>query len=226
MKELAKALNKCTLLRDIPEEQILEILKSINYQIGQYSKEQTVAFEDEECAKMGIILKGSAEIRKTFACGKTVTIDRLHEGDIFGEVIIFSDMTRYPSTIVSTGKTEIMFINKDDIIKIASSNQQVLKGFMRLLSNKILVLNNKIRNLSYQTIRQKIANYIIEEVKKQKSLIIHLPFLRREIAEQLGIPRPSLSRELIRMRKEGLIDFGRNQITVKDINLLEECLFN
>jgi CRP-like cAMP-binding protein len=47
---------------------------------------------------------------------------------------------------------------------------------------------------------------------------------RREMAEQFGIPRPSLSRELVSMKKDGLIDFDRQTITILDMEALEYLL--
>ena len=49
---------------------------------------------------------------------------------------------------------------------------------------------------------------------------------KEEIANFIGIPRPSLSRELIKLRKEKIIDFDRNNITILDIDKLEEILFH
>jgi CRP-like cAMP-binding protein len=223
---LIKHFKRCYLMKGIPERDIRSILDKVTFKISGYSKEQIVAFEGEECLSIGIVLTGSVEIRKIFGSGKTVTVDWLKTGDIFGEVIIFSEMNKYPSTIVSTDNTNIMFIAKADIIKLCSSNTRVLNNFMGLLSNKILVLNKKLKSLSYQTIRQKISSYILDEIKKQKRLTIILPFSRKQMAEQLGIQRPSLSRELIHMKQEGLIDFKKNILTVKDINALEDNLLN
>ena len=46
------------------------------------------------------------------------------------------------------------------------------------------------------------------------------------IAASLGIPRPSLSRELINLRDMGYIDFDRNNIKILDLEALEGELFN
>jgi CRP-like cAMP-binding protein len=96
---------------------------------------------------------------------------------------------------------------------------------MSLLSNKILMLNKKLKNISYETLRQKIASYILDEYSHQKKLDIILNYTRKEMAEQLGIPRPSLSRELVNMKKDNLIDFSKNHIIIKNVNNLEKLLF-
>ena len=88
------------------------------------------------------------------------------------------------------------------------------------------MLNDRITNLSYDTIRKKIANIILSEYKKQKNKNLVLPFCRRKMAELLNIPRPSLSRELMKMKSEGLIDYQRNKMRIIDLQKLEETLFD
>ena len=87
-------------------------------------------------------------------------------------------------------------------------------------------MNSKIKSISFKSIRQKIINYILNEVKEQKSNSIVLRNTKEEIAAILGIPRPSLSRELIKLRDMNYIEFDRKEISVLDIESLEEELFN
>ena len=72
--------------------------------------------------------------------------------------------------------------------------------------------------LTMENIRQKIGDFLREEYKKQKTLIIKVPLSRQEMAEHMGIQRPSLSRELSRMREEGIIKFDKEFIVVKDLD--------
>ncbi len=134
-------------------------------------------------------------------------------------------MNKYPSTILSTSNSKIMFISKDDIVKLCSLDPLILNNLMGLLSNKILMLNKKVRNLSYETIRQKISSFLLEQYADQNSLTIKLNVSRKALAEIFGIPRPSLSRELINMKNDNLLDFEKNIIIIKDLEALEEILY-
>lgn len=108
--------------------------------------------------------------QKSFQSSKAVTLNTFKVGNIFGEAIAFSEKHVYPATIVSVDNVKIMFINKNDIIRLCRLNDKFLNNFMTILSDKILMLNNRIKNLSYETIKQKVANLILEEYKKQKSV--------------------------------------------------------
>ncbi|MFL0250404.1 Crp/Fnr family transcriptional regulator [Clostridium neuense] len=223
---ILSSLKKCILFSKFSDTEINACISSIEYSIKSYSKNEMPAIEDDICSSIGIILNGSVEVQKIYESGKNLTLAALGCGKIFGEVIIFSNKNTYPSTIVSSEKSEIMFIPKESILKLCKENSIFLNNFMTLLSNKILMLNKKVKTMSFQTIKQKLANYILEEHALQKNMMIKMAYSKKQLAEQLGIPRPSLSRELINMRNDELIDFNKNSIKILNIKGLEELLWS
>ena len=224
MKKYLDSLNKSILFRNLNKDEINDLISVVSYSISNYQKDDVIAIEGDDCNSLGIILSGTVEIHKPFPSGKIVTINNFEAGNVFGEALIFSGSHKYPATIISSSNTEIMYINKDDIIKLMRSDDRVLNNFVSVLSNRILMLNDRITNLSYDTVRKKIANIILVEYGKQKNKILTLPFCRKKMAELLNIPRPSLSRELMKMKEDGIIDYHKNKLKIVDIDLLEECL--
>lgn len=217
-------LKDCILFKGLNNVEILELLSKAQYTVKLYKRDEVVAVEEEECRALAIVIEGEVHIQKIYASGKTVTLARLGPGKIFGEAIIFSNTRVYPATVVAAVDTRIMYITKEDIINFCRFNPVVLENFMRLLSNKILMLNRKIKELSLETLRHKVCNFILEEYNKQKNLTLKLNLSRKAMAEQMGVQRPSLSRELIRLKNEGFINFNKNSLTIKDLEGLEELL--
>jgi len=224
MIEFTNDLTHCIIFKSFNMDSIKNLLSQINYKINLYSKDTIIAYEGDNCFNLGIILEGSIEVKKLFVSGKTVTITKLLPSDIFGEVVIFSDMNKYPSTIIASDNCKILFLSKIDIIKLCSINTNILNNFMGLLSNKILMLNKKLKNLSYETLRQKVSSFLLENYYLNKKYMFQISSSRKEMAEALGVPRPSLSRELINMREDKLIDFHKNTFKILDLNNLEDIL--
>jgi CRP-like cAMP-binding protein len=224
MNNILSILKDCIIFKNFDEHSINTVLNEIEYNINSYSKDQYIAIEGDDCLSIGIILEGNIEIKKVFASGKNVTLTKLSKGNIFGEVIIFSHITKYPSTIVSSSKSVILFISKQSIIKLCTSNTLLLNSFMGLLSNKILMLNKKLTNLSYDTLRQKIASFLLDNYHLNKKLTFTISSSRKEMAEELGVLRPSLSRELINMKNDNIIDFHKNSFKILDIEKLESII--
>ena len=226
MKKYIEKLLKCVLFKDIKEEDIINLLEKTSYKVVNYNKDELIAIEGEDCHSLGIILKGKVEIQKIFPSGQVLTINSFKEGNIFGESLVFSNKHTYPATITAIEYTEIMFIEKNDIINLSMLNSKVLTNFVSVLSNRILMLNNRITNLSQDTIRKKISNFLLFEYQKQNSTYLTIPLTRKKMAELLNVPRPSLSRELINMKDEGIICFDKNIIKILRMDLLEDCLLD
>lgn len=224
MEKYIDELVKCVLFKGVDKDEIINILNRISYKIIGYKNGQVIAIEGEDCNSLGIILKGRIEIQKIFPSGQVTTINNFKAGNIFGESLVFTDRHTYPATITAMEDAEIMFIRKEDIVKLCMLNAEILTNFVTVLSRRILMLNERLSNLSQDTIRKKIASFLLSEYRKQKSTTILLPYTRKKMAELLNVPRPSLSRELIKMKEEGLLDFNKNEIYILDIDLLEETM--
>jgi CRP-like cAMP-binding protein len=219
-----KILQKCVLFKSLSESDIESILENTSYQVVDYTKDQILYTEGEECTKIGIVIDGILEIRKIYPLGKTVVVTRLKESDIFGEVILFSNMKNYPSTLVSCSSLKVFYVSKKEMINIMEHHPTIMNNLLNILSSKILTLNKKLRNLSYENLRQKISDFILTEYKKQKSSYIELSISRKEMAETLGVTRPSLSRELATMKEDGIIDYHKNTLKIKNLKKLEDFL--
>ena len=208
---------------DMKPEEILNFFKDIDYTIKTFSAKEIIALEGDECKYIGIILKGTLDIKRMLS-NKVVKMTSVGPGQLFGEVIVFSDVNKYPATVISSSKSEILFISKENFIKFCYTHADFLEMFLKDLSNKILILNKSIERLSYNSIRQKISNYILDEYQKQGSKFINISMTKQKLAETLGVPRPSLSRELINMNELNIIDYSKDTIKILDLEALFKIL--
>lgn len=221
-----EALKKCVLFKNVHEDTISKLFGSFAFTIKEYNPKDIIAIQGDDCDSLGIIIKGNIEIHKPFESGQVVTINHFSEGNIFGEALVFSGSHEYPANIISSDNSKVLFISREDIVELMSMNKIILNNFVGVLSNRILMLNDRMTNLSYNSVRKKVANMILTAHRKQKSLNIRLPYGRKKTAELLNIPRPSLSRELVNMKNENIIDFYKNEITILNLKELEDSLIN
>jgi CRP-like cAMP-binding protein len=225
MEKLYNQIQHCPLFKDIDEARFTELIHKINYRVQTVKKNQIIAHEDDDCISVGIILEGTIEVKKIYPSGKSITIAQLNQGKLFGEVILFSNKNKYPSTVMASSKAAILFMTKESFSDICHMETSIMTNLLSILSKKILVLNSQLKNLSYESIRQKIANYLLQQYKQQNTAYLTLDVTRQKMAEILGVPRPSLSRELINMKEDGIIDYHKNTVKILDLLALEAALF-
>ncbi|MBS4534091.1 Crp/Fnr family transcriptional regulator [Clostridium sp. D2Q-14] len=134
--------------------------------------------------------------------------------------MIFADNNYYPMNVISKDESIILNIKKSLVLDLCQNNKQFLSELLKSISNKTLIISNKIHDISLKTIRDCILDYLKYEYKLQNTLTLKMKITKKEWAEKIGVHRPSLSRELMKMKQEGLIDYTRNTITIKDIKIL------
>ena len=224
MSDIIEKIKNNDFFKNMQDEKVVEIVSKLRQVSKKYSKGQIVASEGDECNSLGLVIDGKIEIQRIYSSGKCLVLKQMEAGEVFGEAIIFSKKNEYPATITASTECEISYIKKEDIIKLCLNEEAVLKNFIMLLSDKIFVLNRKIKTISFKSVRQKVVNFILEQTKEQKNTVIKLKLSKEQIASLLGIPRPSFSRELMKLRDDRLIEFDRNIIKVIDLERLEEEL--
>ena len=218
--DFIKLLANTDLFKCFSEDELTNIFNNGNYYIKTYNKDSVIYFQNEICKSMDIILIGNIVIQKIDSEGNVLTINDFAGGDAIGENLLFSTNNKYPMTITAKSNAVILHIKKELILKLCQTNYSFLKIFLESLSNKALMLTDKITSLSMKTIRQSIIDFLLYEHHVQESTKIKLNMTKKELAEKIGAQRTSLSRELTKMRNDGLIDFNSKFIYIKDTNML------
>nr|WP_314464165.1 Crp/Fnr family transcriptional regulator [uncultured Clostridium sp.] len=208
------------LFKDFKEEQFIQLFKNARYAINSYKKGQVIHLQNEVCSAMDIVLEGEVSVQKIDSSGNILKITVFSGADILGANLLFTSKHAYPMTIVSESRSVILHIYKELILELCHSNDRFMSGLMTEIADKSLMLTEKIDAISMKTIRQRIVEYLEYQYYLQKSYVIRLNITKKELAERLGIQRSSLSRELQKMRTDGLLEYDSRTITVKETGLI------
>ena len=122
----------------------------------------------------------------------------------------------YPMTVTAKEATLILEINKDRLFQLFSDNHEFLRRYLEYVSDHTVILGDRIKHYVNRTIRESIISYLNYECKKQNSTTIKLSMTKKALAERIGVQRTSLSRELAKMREDGLIEFSPISIILSD----------
>jgi CRP-like cAMP-binding protein len=217
-------LARCRLFAGLPAGELAALVDAARLAARDYPRGAVLAFEEDACTAIGIVMEGSVLIQRIYPSGKVVVLETVRPAESFGEALLFSDLGAYPATLVAPEAAKVVFIPREDVLDWLSRSPAFLRNMLNVLSNRILLLNRRIKGLSLGSVRQRVANYILEESARQGRQQIAVAWSRDELASALGIPRPSLSRELVALKAAGWIDFDRKTITLLDRPALESCL--
>ena len=214
MKKNMELMGQIDLMKSITPQEIESYLIEGSCKITQYKKNNIVHFVGEVCSKLEIILSGKVVIERIDESGNLMTIAEFLGGDVLGGNLMFSKNPYYPMTVTAKEATLILEINKDRLFRLFSDNHEFLSSYLEYVSDHTVILGDRIKHYVNRTIRESTISYLNFEAKKQNSSIIKLSMTKKALAERIGVQRTSLSRELAKMREDGLIEFSSVSITL------------
>jgi len=214
MNNYINTIKKSTLLCSLSVEEICSFLNDGSFRIRSYNINNIIHFAGEVCLMLEIILSGKIVVERIDESGNLMTIAVFLNNEILGGNLLFSKNPHYPMTITARQDTLILEINKDRLFKLFSDNHEFLKSYLEFVSDHAAILGDRIKHYVNKTIRESIISYLEYERELQNSNHIKLSITKKALAEKIGVQRTSLSRELAKMRKDGLILFDKNSITL------------
>jgi len=212
MKKYLGLMKQIDLIKSIKSEEIEAFLHEGSFKTTEYGKNNIVHFVGEVCSELEIILSGKVVIERIDESGNLMTIAEFYSGDVLGGNLMFSKNPHYPMTVTAKQPAVILAINKTRLFQLFSDNHDFLKSYLEYVSDHTAILGDRIKHYVNRTIRESIMSYLDYELKKQNGKIIKLPITKKALAEKIGVQRTSLSRELAKMRADGLIKFDIDSI--------------
>jgi CRP-like cAMP-binding protein len=189
------------------------------------------------------VVEGRIARQKYTPSGEFTTLELLGEGSVFGEDLIFSTHKQYSYSLEALTHVKTVMVSREDILTLISKSPRLLLNYLALLSDRSLEQDHRIHLLSQKTLRLKISGYLLslleeklnregkllsEAMDEPAALSIELPVSKEVVARLLAMPRPSFSRELISMEKDGLVRVDGRVVWLEDIQglacgLYEDC---
>lgn len=80
---------------------------------------------------------------------------------------------------------------------------------------KKLQLSKRSLHTSSKTIRGRLLSYFSQLISEQGSNKIVSPFDRQQLADYLNLDRSALSKELGKMKRDGMIEYRKNCFEIK-----------
>jgi CRP/FNR family transcriptional regulator len=184
--------------------------------------------EGEPCHGLHVIATGKVRIFKTSASGREQVLAVNLPGESVAELPVF-DGGEYPASALAIEETEIAFISQRDFHAYCLEHPQVALKVLSVVGARLRRLVGIIEELSFTTIRQRLVSTLIRLAESQgtkttSGIEFQLPATHQELANQLGTVRELISRNLMRLQAEGLLEVDARRIVVKDMKGLGALL--
>lgn len=187
-------------------------------------KAGTYIFEQgEKPSKLFLLLKGQVHICKNFTSGKRDVLYLVEEGNVFGEIFLFGNKEQYWYDAIAMTDIIVLEMPWDFFYHFCSNacnhHKQLTQNMLEILSENNFKITRKLHIISTSSLRERIAIWLLDAMDERGN--VELKMNREQLADFLGAARPSLSRELMRMQADGLIEVSRKNIMIHDREAIE-----
>ncbi|MGI6055493.1 MAG: Crp/Fnr family transcriptional regulator [Bilifractor sp.] len=219
--EIDKArLSKTLFFRNLTGEEIDAALRKLRVSDLRYKKGAFILLAGNTTKQMGMVLEGSVTIESNDMWGNRTILSHVGPGQLFAETYALLNEEPLLVDVVANENSRILFLNIHDLKKTAAdANPWALKLLTNLLTvtaHKNLVLSDRSFHTAAKTIRGKVLSYLNSVALKKGSRSFDIPFDRQQLADYLNVDRTALSKELGKMKNEGLISFEKNNFEIHD----------
>lgn len=214
MKKYVSTLKRTKLFEGLENEEIISMLSCLGAKLGTYKKGEYVLRQGEYLSNVFILVEGNLHIQNDDYWGNHCILRQISPGEMFGESYIAPESGALLNDVVAITDSTVIFFDLKKILTACSSackfHTMVVQNMFFAISEKNRKLVQKMGHISKRTTREKLISFLSEEAKKHNSSNFTIPFNRQQLADFLSVDRSAMSKELCKMRDEGLLEFDRN----------------
>lgn len=197
------------------EEKLRSFIDSAPHTLRTYAVHDFIAMQGDSCRSLYLLYSGEVRSIMSGPDGKEVTISHLKAPVLLAPAFVFATHNRFPVSITAVTPCEVLLINKENFVELMRREPIVMQNFLRIISDRSYSLTQKVSAFAVHGLKSRIAAYLCSEGS------IHN---QQEVAEQLGVARPSLSRVLAELATEGCIAFEKRKVVIVNRARLEKYL--
>ncbi len=207
LNEVSKFFNDARKISDL--QKLLE-----KRHVRHCRKKDFIYLEGQTANDLYMVNKGEVKAFKMNADGKELITGFHQEGSFLGYIPLLEDRP-YTENAVAMEDTEITIIPRQDFLSLIYSSNEMALRFIHFLTNNLEDAENRLLQLAYQSVRQRVASALLrlnDLAKPNHGETITIG--RKDIANLIGTATESLNRTLSDFKDEHLITITENGIAI------------
>ena len=206
-------LRRCPLFEGLTDAEIDEALRFYGAAEKKYARGEAVIRPGDRVTRFGLVLSGAVQVMMDDLDGCHMIMATVAPGETFGESLCYRAVEESPVYAAASENTELLWLSADGFRDDTGGHCAHCKRFIQMLTMKTLSMNDRIQVLSKPSLREKLLT-LFTQYSTREGRTFRLPFDRSDMAAYLGVNRSALSRELSKMKEEGIIDFYKSSFSI------------
>lgn len=207
----------CRLFHGMEPGEIASALARFHARVKEYKRGAVILHAGDTTTSLALVLEGSVTIQSDDFWGNRTILTMIGTGGLFAETYALLHETLLVDAVANT-RSEILFLDIAELSKTSETetpwSAKFLSNLLTITAKKNLTLASRSFDTAAKTIRGRVMSYLNSVALKKHARSFEIPFDRQQLADYLNVERTALSKELGKMKREGLIDFLKNRFEI------------
>ncbi len=182
--------------KGLTENDIATLLFSSPGALRKYKEGDYVARQGEVCDKIAIMTKGSVCSYMINEYGKELILANIDSPNLLGYTYLFATENRFDVNIIAKSSCEIYFIEKERLVTLMHEKPAFMQSYIRGMADRGMIVFKRLYELNLHSLKQRLLKFYESNLEIPN---------QTELAKRLGVTRPSVSRALAELKRDGLI---------------------
>ena len=211
-------LHKSVIFRNMNDDEIQSALSALHAVEKKYKKDDIIMAAGEVTETMGLVISGSVTVESNDIWGNRTILSHVGTGGFFAETYALLDDEVMLVDVRANENCRILFFRIGSLSKLNNHKDiwvnKLIFNLLQISAHKNLTLSLRSFHTAPKTVRGRIMAYLNSVSLQNHSAEFDIPFNRQQMADYLSLDRTALSKELGRMRNEGVISFRKNHFKI------------
>jgi CRP-like cAMP-binding protein len=212
------------LFSGLTEEDLNNLFKKVNHQIRRFRSGEMLAQAGEAVDKAMLLMNGRLQGEMVDFSGNSLKIEELDPPQMVAAAFLYGPQSKFPVFLSAKTDGEMLIVHKREFTSMLSLEPRVMVNYINIVSGKAQFLSGKITFLSLKTIKEKIAYYLLQRLKSGVDNFVKMDQTQTNLADLFGVARPSLTRTILEMEKQGILSWSRESVSIHDHGKLKNIL--
>lgn len=189
---------------------------------------ESLIWEGDDSTLVGNVIGGSLKLSTSTSDGREQIVGVVYPSDFIGRP--FGGTTGH--TVTALTDAQVCVFSRDDFDRFASRHPALERKLLERTLTELDRTRSWMLLLGRKTADQRIATFLLDMSRRLAPADgedeadaldqFELPFSRQQVADLLGLTIETVSRQLTRLKKEGVIDLpSRRAVVIRDRFALE-----
>lgn len=185
-----------------------------------------VLFEaDDPATILYVLVQGQIKVSLYGLGGDETILNLLGPGDLLGEVAIFEANARRSATATAVESTTVLALQQNVFTSFLQHHPDVAIRLLGALAGHVRRLSQLVDDAYHLGLEQRLAKRLLDFASARgrvrgTSIDVDVPLTQAELASMLGATRESVNKVLRAYSAQGIIDAGRSQIRILELDAL------